>query len=88
LLLADQPVRSRAVPLIEAEQFEPGTAVVVVVGVVVLVVVVVDVVVVDVVVVAAEAGEMVGARKAPAMASVTTIAMPGATCQKCRPLRL
>jgi hypothetical protein len=52
LVLAAQPVRSRAVPLVEAEQLEPGT---------VVVVVVVDVV--SVVVVVAEAGEMAGARK-------------------------
>jgi len=42
-VVADQPVRSRKKPLAEAEQFEPGTAVVVVVG---AVVVVADVVVV------------------------------------------
>ncbi|MGO9525845.1 hypothetical protein, partial [Mycobacterium sp.] len=41
LLLATHPLRSRAVPLTDAEQLEPGTAVVVVVvGTVVLVVVV------------------------------------------------
>jgi hypothetical protein len=75
LVVANQPVRSRRVPLTEAEQFEPGTAVVVVVGAVV-------------VVVAAEAGEMVRARKPPTMASVATIAVPGAACQKCQSLRL
>jgi hypothetical protein len=79
-VVADQPVRSRAKPLVDAEQLEPGTAVVVVVGAVV--------VVADVVVVAAEAGEMVGARKAPIMASVATIAVPVAACQKCQLLRL
>jgi microcompartment protein CcmL/EutN len=68
-VVADQPVRSSKVPLTEAEQFEPGTAVVVVVGAVV------------VVVVAAEAGEMLRARKPPTMASVATIAVPGAKCQ-------
>ena len=61
-MVADQPARSRAVPLTAAEQLEPGTAVVVVVA--------------DVVVVAAEAGEMLGARKAPTMASVAAVAAP------------
>ena len=56
LVVADQPVRSRAKPLADAEQLEPGTAVVVVVG---AVVVVADVVVV------AEAGEMVGPGRRP-----------------------
>jgi hypothetical protein len=77
-VVADQPVRSRKVPLTEAEQFEPGTVVVVVVVVVAVVVVVV----------AAEAGETVRARKPPTMASVATIAVPGAACQKCQSLRL
>ena len=67
LLLATQPVRSRTVPLAGAKQFEPATAaVVVVVGAVVVVVVVV----VGAVVTAADAGEMVGARKLAMMASV------------------
>ncbi len=74
-MVADQPVRPRAVPLTEAEQFEPGTAVVVVVGAVV-------------VVVAAEAGGTVGASKAHTVASVATIAVPGAARQKCHSLRL
>jgi hypothetical protein len=78
-VVADQPVRSRKVPLTEAEQFEPGTVVVVVVGAVVVVVVVV---------VAAEAGETLRARKPPTMASVATIAVPGAACQKCQSLLL
>src|ERR1019366_499283 len=68
-VVADQPVRSRKVPLTGAEQFEPGTAVVVVV-------------------VAAEAGEMLRARKPPTMASVATIAVPGAAGRKCQALRL
>ena len=56
-MVADQPVRFRRVPLTGAEQFEPGTAVVVVVGAVVVVVGAVVVVVgAVVVVVAAEAG--------------------------------
>jgi hypothetical protein len=38
LVLATQAVRAKAVPLTDAEQFEPGTLVVVVVGVVVVVV--------------------------------------------------
>jgi hypothetical protein len=79
-VVADQPVRSRKAPLTEAEQFEPGTVVVVVVVVVVGAVVVV--------VVAAEAGEMLRARKPLTMASVATIAVPGAACQKCQSLRL
>jgi ClpP class serine protease len=79
-VVADQPVRSRKVPLTEAEQFEPGTAVVVVVGAGGGATVVV--------VVAAEAGEMLRARKPPTMASVATIAVPGAACQKCQSLRL
>jgi hypothetical protein len=40
LVLATQPARSRAAPLTDAEQLEPGTLVVVVVGLVVVVVVV------------------------------------------------
>jgi hypothetical protein len=71
-------VRSRKAPLTEAEQFEPGTVVVVVVVVGAVVVVVV----------AAEAGEMLRARKPLTMASVATIAVPGAACQKCQSLRL
>jgi hypothetical protein len=73
---------------------EPGTAVVVVVGAVVVVVVevvVVEVVVVEVVVVdvaAAEADEMLGARKPATMASVAIIASPGAAWRKGRPCRL
>jgi hypothetical protein len=77
-VVADQPVRSRKAPLTEAEQFEPGTVVVVVVVVGAVVVVVV----------AAEAGEMLRARKPLTMASVATIAVPGAACQKCQSLRL
>jgi hypothetical protein len=38
LVLATQPARSRAAPLTDAEQLEPGTLVVVVVGLVVVVV--------------------------------------------------
>jgi hypothetical protein len=76
--VADQPVRSRKAPLTEAEQFEPGTVVVVVVVVGAVVVVVV----------AAEADEMLRARKPLTMASVATIAVPGAACQECRSLRL
>jgi hypothetical protein len=37
-VLATQPARSRAAPLTDAEQLEPGTLVVVVVGLVVVVV--------------------------------------------------
>jgi hypothetical protein len=68
---------------------EPGTAVVVVVGAVV--VVVVEVVVVDVVVVdvaAAEADEMLGARKPATMARAAIIASPGPAWRKGRPCRL
>jgi hypothetical protein len=54
----------------------------------VVVVVVGAVVVVVVVVVAAEAGETLRARKPPTMASVATIAVPGAACQKCQSLLL
>jgi hypothetical protein len=72
LVLATQPVRSKAVPLTEAEQLEPGTVVVVVVDVAVVVVVL-----------AAETGEMVGARKPATMASAATI-VPAAVCQQCR----
>ena len=80
-MVADQPVRLRAVPLAAAAQFEPGTAVVVVVGGGAVVVVVL---VVAVVVVAARAGGMVEIKKPPTMASVATIAVPGAACRVCR----
>jgi hypothetical protein len=100
-VLAAQPVRSKAVPLTEAEQFEPGTLVVVVGTVVVVVVALVVVVVVVVVVVgtvvvvvgtvvvvpAAEAGELVGATKPAIIASIATNAVPAATCRECRPWR-
>jgi len=63
LVLATQPVRSKAVPLTVAEQSEPGTAVVVVVEVVP----------------AAAAGEIAGARKPATIASVAIkpVAMAG-----------
>jgi hypothetical protein len=54
LVLATQPVRSKAVPLTVAEQAEPGTAVVVVVEVVLV----------------AAAGEIAGARKLATIARV------------------
>jgi hypothetical protein len=72
LVVATQPERPKAVPFAEAEQSEPGT---------VVVVVEVDVVV------AAEAGEIVGARKQVMIASAATIAAPPATCPECRPRR-
>jgi hypothetical protein len=82
LVLATQPVRPTAVPVVGAEQLEPGTAVVVVVGAAVVVVLAV------VVVVAARAGEMLEVKKPPTMASVATIAVPGAACCQCRTCRL
>jgi hypothetical protein len=82
LVLATQAVRAKAVPLSAAEHFDPGTLVVVVVGVVVVVVVVVVgfvvvVVAVDVVV----AAEIVGARKHDMVASVAANAVTAAAPQ-------